>query len=123
MNREAWSSGALVESLLHQIAQNIDIKSLVHAGETAVLFDCEVDAIRYMLTCKPIVAETHTHLSPREEEIVRLIIKGLSNKEIAAILEISQWTVATHLRRVFTKLDVCSRAEMVAKVLNQELIE
>lgn len=122
MNIEARSTDALVESLLHQIAKHIDVASLEKLGETAVLFDGELDAMRFMLTCKPIAPTNHVHLSPREEEIIRLIIKGLSNKEIAAVLEISQWTVATHLRRVFSKLDVCSRAEMVAKVLNEALI-
>ena len=38
---------------------------------------------------------------------------GKSNKQIAKKLKISEWTVSTHLRRVFTKLKVDSRAEMV----------
>ena len=54
-------------------------------------------------------------LSPREQEIVRLVAVGLPNKAIAAVLEISVWTVATHLRRVFAKLEVNSRAGMVAR--------
>lgn len=53
-------------------------------------------------------------LSPREQEIVRLVAKGLPNKTIAAILDISPWTVATHLRRIFGKLSVRSRAAMIA---------
>jgi len=57
-------------------------------------------------------------LSPREQEIVRLVAKGLPNKTIAAILDISPWTVATHLRRVFGKLGVRSRAAMIASLID-----
>ena len=58
-------------------------------------------------------------LSPREQEIARLVAKGLPNKTIGAILDISAWTVATHLRRVFAKLEVNSRSAMVAKLLER----
>jgi DNA-binding CsgD family transcriptional regulator len=54
-------------------------------------------------------------LSPREQEIVRLVAAGHPNKVIAAILDISYWTVGTHLRRIFAKFGVTSRAAMVAR--------
>jgi DNA-binding CsgD family transcriptional regulator len=46
-------------------------------------------------------------------------MKGLSTRGIAAVLEISPWMVITHLRRIFSKLNVNSRAEMVACVLKE----
>lgn len=55
-------------------------------------------------------------LSPREQEIARLVARGATNRMIASVLEISAWTVSTHLRRIFAKLGVASRAEMVAKL-------
>lgn len=67
--------------------------------------------------------QAETSLSPREQEVARLVTKGLPNKAIAAVLEISPWTVATHLRRVYSKLGINSRAEMVARVLQDNLIE
>jgi DNA-binding CsgD family transcriptional regulator len=42
--------------------------------------------------------------------------KGHPNKVIADVLSISMWTVCTHLRRVFAKLGVGSRAAMVAQL-------
>lgn len=57
-------------------------------------------------------------LSPRECEIARLVASDLTNKEIARVLEISEWTVSTHLRRIFSKLRVHSKAAMVARVLD-----
>jgi len=49
-----------------------------------------------------------------------MVAKGYPNKTIAAVLEISTWTVNTYLRRMFAKLNVGSRAAMVAKVLGDE---
>ena len=45
-----------------------------------------------------------------------MVADGFTNKEIASVLEISSWTVSTHLRRIFGKLDVCTRAAMVARL-------
>jgi len=56
-------------------------------------------------------------LSPREQQIARMVAHGRTNQAIATSLEISVWTVSTHLRRIFAKLAVSSRAEMVAHLL------
>jgi DNA-binding NarL/FixJ family response regulator len=52
-------------------------------------------------------------LTKREGQIATLIARGNSNKQVANQLNISEWTVSTHLRRIFTKLGVDSRAAMV----------
>ncbi len=62
-------------------------------------------------------------LSARELEIARMIARGHTNRTIAAVLEISPWTVSTHLRRMFAKLDVGSRAAMIAKLVAQGLVD
>jgi two-component system, NarL family, nitrate/nitrite response regulator NarL len=62
-------------------------------------------------------------LSPREHEIARMIAQGHPNKTIARTLDISVWTVNTYLRRIFAKLDVTSRAAMIAQLYgNQPLL-
>lgn len=83
-----------------------------------VLLDIEVDGVRCVLVRRRAPAAPHEVplLSPREREIARMVAQGLPNKTIAAVLEISTWTVGTHLRRMFAKLGVTSRAAMVAKV-------
>jgi DNA-binding CsgD family transcriptional regulator len=82
-----------------------------------IVFDIEIDGFHYFLirTLKP----THAPiaLSPREKEIVRMVAQGHPNKIIAGVLNISSWTVCTHLRRVFAKLGVGTRAAMVARLL------
>jgi ATP/maltotriose-dependent transcriptional regulator MalT len=52
-------------------------------------------------------------LTEREMQIATLVAKGNSNKQIASQLNISTWTVSTHLRRIFVKLGVDTRAAMV----------
>ncbi len=52
-------------------------------------------------------------LTARELQIAAFVALGHSNKQIANRLQISEWTVSTHLRRTFIKLGVDSRAAMV----------
>jgi len=81
-----------------------------------MLMDIDVDGQRYLLIRMPAVTPKGVSLSPREVEIVRLVAEGHQNKVIASVLEISNWTVCTHMRRVFAKFGVTSRAAMVARV-------
>jgi len=83
-----------------------------------VLIDQEVDGTRYLLVRMPPPRGKRVQLSPREQEIVRMVAKGHPNKVIADVLNISSWTVCTHLRRIFAKLGVGSRAAMVAQLLD-----
>jgi len=62
-------------------------------------------------------------LTPREIEVLAAIGDGLSNKEAARRLGISQHTVKFHLESVFRKLAATSRADAVHKGLRQGLIE
>jgi DNA-binding CsgD family transcriptional regulator len=81
-----------------------------------VLMDQDIDGRRYLLIRLPPTARDSPGLSPRELEIVRLIAEGHPNKVIAAVLDISAWTVSTHVRRIFGKLSVTSRAAVVARM-------
>jgi DNA-binding CsgD family transcriptional regulator len=57
-------------------------------------------------------------LTSREADIVRLVAADLCNKQIADRLQISEWTVGTHMRRIFAKLGVRSRAAMVFRAMS-----
>lgn len=69
-----------------------------------------VEAENYQSNIKSNIADM---LTERELQIVKLVAQGDANKQIASKLHISEWTVSTHIRRVFAKLGVDSRAAMV----------
>ena len=68
------------------------------------------------------ISRPQADLSPREVEILAAVARGLSNREIARALVISEATVKTHLVHVFTKLDVDSRTAAVARAREEGLI-
>ena len=61
-----------------------------------------------------------TQLSPREQEILRSLAQGFLIKEIAEQLGIGFDTVRTHIRRIYEKLQVHSRAQAVAKFVQPD---
>jgi two-component system, NarL family, nitrate/nitrite response regulator NarL len=107
-----------VEALVRQLITNSVESDLAtdrgYSRADWVILDIEVDGAHYQLLRVP---EAQVPLSPRELEIARMVARGYPNKTIASVLDISTWTVASHLRRVFSKLGVSSRAAMVARLL------
>jgi DNA-binding NarL/FixJ family response regulator len=63
------------------------------------------------------------HLTERELDVLRLVVAGLRNKEIAADLGISENTVKFHLRNILDKLHAQNRAEVVALAMRAGLVE
>lgn len=61
-------------------------------------------------------------LSPRERQIAVLVAQGFPTKAIALRLGISIWTVSSHLRRLFARFGVGSRAAMVARLFEDRLL-
>lgn len=78
---------------------------------------------------KPQAAEEHSgpgadlreySLTSREEEVLRLLVEGLTNKAIALRLDLQEVTVKLHLRKIYRKIGVQNRAQAVRKVLLEE---
>jgi DNA-binding NarL/FixJ family response regulator len=61
---------------------------------------------------------TATELTAQERQVAGLVRRGLSNRDVAAQLFVSPRTVDFHLRNVFSKLGVASRAELTALPLD-----
>jgi len=87
-------------------------------SDSDIVLDLTVRGIRCLLIRSDVQPRVAI-LSPREREIARMVAKGQTNKSIAHVLNISPWTVSTHLRRIFAKLSVTTRAAMVAQLLTR----
>ncbi|MEN8802310.1 MAG: helix-turn-helix transcriptional regulator [Thiogranum sp.] len=91
-----------------------------------------VEGMRYLVLCR-IPSESRASaaaptaiadvLTPRELQIALLVAKGRLNKQIADQLKVSEWTVSSHLRRIYAKLGVHTRAAMVACVIRGDVHE
>jgi len=101
--------------LLKDTAREALMESIrrVHAGETC---------IPPALAAKLADRVSGEALSAREIEVLQRIAAGKSNKEIGAELFISEGTVKTHVKSIFSKLDVVSRTEAVATATRRGLI-
>jgi DNA-binding NarL/FixJ family response regulator len=86
----------------------------VHAGETY---------LPPQLAAKLAERVSGEALSPREIEVLQRMAVGKSNKEIGTELFISEGTVKTHIKSIFSKLDVVSRTEAVAVATRRGLIQ
>jgi DNA-binding NarL/FixJ family response regulator len=61
-------------------------------------------------------------LSPREEEVLELVVRGLSNRRISKELFISENTVQRHLSNIFEKVGVRSRKELLKRLFFENLL-
>ena len=67
-------------------------------------------------------AASSSDLTPREREVLALLIKGLNNNEIAVQLSVSHATAKAHVSNILSKLGVSNRAEAVAIGIQQKLV-
>ena len=67
--------------------------------------------------------ESRTGLSAREIEILEMVSRGLTNKEIAGVLQISHYTVRNHINHISAKLQVADRTEAATVALRQGIIK
>jgi two-component system NarL family response regulator len=115
-----------------------DIYRAIKAGAKAYLLkdtarDALVDCVRRVhsgetylpapLAAKLAERVSGAGLSAREMEVLQRMAAGKSNKEIGAELFISEGTVKSHVKGIFTKLDVVSRTEAIATATRRGLIQ
>jgi two-component system NarL family response regulator len=85
----------------------------VHAGEQVIPAEVAARLAQRV---------TESPLSPREIAVLELVAKGLSNREIGAVLRTSAGTVKTHLKRIFVKLNVDDRTEAALLAVQRGLV-
>jgi DNA-binding NarL/FixJ family response regulator len=91
----------------------VDAIRRVHAGETVVDHQAVVRALEKVVRREAGTRRLAAVLTARELEIVRMVVAGLRNKEIATRLTISESTVKIHLHNTYEKLRVDGRLELM----------
>jgi DNA-binding NarL/FixJ family response regulator len=84
-----------------------------------------VDGVRFLppdLSKKLAERNLHPLLSSRETEVLKLISKGLANKQIAAELSLGEATVKTHVRHILDKLEVPDRTRAAVVAMERGLL-
>ncbi len=126
--------------VLTAYASDADILTAIETGATGYLLKdtpCKelFQAIRDAAQGKPVLTSSvavrlmermrgpaEEALSSREIEVLRLVAKGASNREVAEELYVSQATVKTHLIHIFGKLGVSDRTAAVTKALDRGIL-
>jgi len=114
---QAGANGYLLKTA--EIEELVRAIRTVAAGQTALAPEVTGKVVAQFASGKSLpdmqteAQETYDGLTERELDILRLVGKGLSNKQIGKQLYISDRTVQAHLSNIFSKLNVSSRTEAV----------
>jgi DNA-binding NarL/FixJ family response regulator len=120
---QAFRSGArglfcLADSSFQDLCECIE---RVHAGEifaTNQQLGYLLDSVCQLPSMRVVGAAGETLLTSREEQVVALVTDGLSNRDVANELGLSEHTVKKYLFRIFEKLGISSRVELVLYALH-----
>jgi DNA-binding NarL/FixJ family response regulator len=132
---EAGASGYLLkdsepENMLHEIRSlhggGSPISPLI-ARQILMRFRAAPSTPSTPVTAAPAAAPAQAGgeqamLSSREKEVLELITKGFTADEIARLMQVSQHTVQTYVRRIYSKLNVNSRAEAIYEARHQGIL-
>lgn len=91
----------------------------LHEGKASMNGLIAKKVMEYFYNKKPIPEAQDFHLTKREHEILKLLVEGLSYKEIAAHCFISPETMNSHVKNIYQKLNVHSRAALAARFGNK----
>lgn len=123
--------GVKILAVMPDGATNAALRRALIAGAHGLVIRADVDSALVATTHAMLVGQLTVPsilgrqiaprpLSHREKEIIGLVVLGLTNREIAQRLFLSESTIKTHLSSAFRKLDARSRAEVVARITDPE---
>jgi NarL family two-component system response regulator LiaR len=116
--------GALRAGAISYLLKNVSAEELAaairaaHAGRATLA----PEATQALIDAAQRPPTSGDDLTPREREVLALMVEGLHNQEIAERLVVSRSTVKTHVSNVLAKLNVGSRAEAISLALRQKLV-
>lgn len=116
----ALSSGADAYCVKGTSLEQLEV-AIISAQEGAIYLDPQI-ARRVLNHLKPVAVGTKGRLSERELEVLRLIVDGKSNPEIASLLYLSLSTVKCHVRSIMDKLAVDDRVQAAVVGLRSGLV-
>ncbi len=116
--REALAAGALSYLLKNVSAEDLAEAIRAACSGRSTLANEAVQALVQLDEELPVADE----LTPREREVLALMVKGLTNPEIAGRLIVSRATAKAHVSNVLAKLGAANRAEAVAIALQRKLV-
>jgi len=97
----------------------VDAVRMVHGGNAVFNLKATGDIFNRITADSILERSHHGRLHDRELQVLRLLAKGMSNKDIAIELTISERTIQTHLANIFEKLGVGSRTEAALHALKK----
>jgi DNA-binding NarL/FixJ family response regulator len=120
-----------IVALMPDGATGVQLRKALRAGASGIVLDTDVDralaptVVAVAAGQLTVPAAMRRRLAPRalshrEKEILGLVVRGLTNRQIADELFLAESTVKTHLSSAFGKLDARSRAEAAALILDPE---
>ncbi len=115
---EAGADGYLLKDVgRHALAQAV---RTVRQGDLPLAPHVARHLIRTVVKSKS--APGHSPLTKREEEVLRLVAKGMGNRAVAEALNIGEGTVKVHMANILHKLNVSSRTEAAVLALQNGLV-
>jgi len=111
------------------LSRNITGKELIntldsiHAGEGVFNLKTFQGILDHLIKSDGVKEETKEQIYPRELQVLKMVSKGMHNRQIAKELLLSERTVQNHLFNLFRKIKVKSRTEAVLYALNHGLIK
>ena len=117
--------GDLLAQAIRRAAQGEPVVSPELMGKLVAAFQSQGAPSAASPVPAPEVAATDsgTPLSPREEEVLREIARGMSNKEIARVLDIAETTVKIHVQHILRKLGLTSRVQAAVYASDRQRAE
>jgi NarL family two-component system response regulator LiaR len=116
---------ALKAGAISYLLKNVSMGELVRAIQDASIGRSTMsqEAVQALVQSTSQDAHSDYGLTPREFEVLELLVAGLNNPEISERLVISIGTTRTHVSNIFSKLGVSNRAEAIALALRNHLVQ